>query len=182
MRTLHIVMRDAGGQVSHQAIGRAIVAAAIDEKVTRSTLRTGLLALAFYQSHSPRQAAEAMRTLAELGDVDFEERDFDPQWCSPDQCIRTIDVLLGRKGRPFSESVRAELVQIRQALAEASGGDCTFYLVELGPGERLAAHDVGPAQHRGSVASKRNRTGAISRPANQRLHPTAAGTDARGRG
>jgi hypothetical protein len=69
MRTLHIVVRDPDGRMGDQAIGQAIVAAAIDEKVTKSALRKSLLALAFYQAHSPRQAAEAMRTLAELGDV-----------------------------------------------------------------------------------------------------------------
>jgi hypothetical protein len=96
MRTLHIVVRDPKGRIGRQPIGQAIVAAAIDEKVTTSALRKGLLALACYQAHSPRQAAEALRTLAELGDVDFEETDFDPQWFQPDECIATIDVLLER--------------------------------------------------------------------------------------
>ena len=146
MRTLHIVVRDPNGRIGRQPIGRAIVAASIDEKVTKSALRKGLLALAFYQAHSSRQAEEAMRTLAELGDVDFEETDFNPQWFSPDECIGTIDVLLGRGGRPFSETVRAELVLIRQALAEARGRGCTFYFVELEPDEGLAAHDVGLAE------------------------------------
>ena len=43
--------------------------------------------MTFYQAYSPRQAAQAMRTLAELGDVDFDERDFAPQWFEPDQGI-----------------------------------------------------------------------------------------------
>jgi hypothetical protein len=87
MKTLHVVVRDPKGRIGSQAIGQAISAAGIDEKVTTSALRKGLVALTVYQAYSPRQAADAMATLAELGDVDFDESDFVPQWFEPDQGI-----------------------------------------------------------------------------------------------
>ena len=137
MKTLHLVVRDPSGRIGQQAIGHAIIAAEIDEPVTPSALHNGLLALASYQAHSPREAVAAMRVLADLGDVDFEECDFTPRWCQPDQCIAVIDDMLERRRRPFAGPVRAELVLIRRALAEASSRGCSFYLVELEPGERL---------------------------------------------
>jgi hypothetical protein len=66
MKTLHVLVRDPKGRIESQAIGRAISAAAIDEKVTTSARRKGLVALTSYEAYSPRQAAEAMRTLAEF--------------------------------------------------------------------------------------------------------------------
>ncbi|MBI2361607.1 MAG: hypothetical protein HYV04_22310, partial [Deltaproteobacteria bacterium] len=80
MRTLHLVLRDPNGRIECQAIGHSIVAAGIDGDVTGSALQKTLLALALYQAHSPSEAAAAMRVLADLGDVDFEESDFTPQW------------------------------------------------------------------------------------------------------
>ena len=137
MKTLHLVVRDPSGRIGQQAIGHAIIAAQIDEPATPSALHNGLLALASYQAHSPREAVAAMRVLADLGDVDFEECDFTPRWCQPDHCIAVIDDMLERRRRPFAGPVRAELVLIRTALAEASSRGCSFYLVELEPGERL---------------------------------------------
>jgi len=144
MKTLHLVVRDPKGRIGSQTIGRAIAAAAIDEKVTASALRSGLVALTFYQAYSPRQAAQAMRTLAELGDVDFDERDFAPQWFEPDQGIATTGLILERAGRRFSASVRGELVRLRESLVEAKGRGCTFYLVETEPGERPRADTSVP--------------------------------------
>ena len=137
MKTLHLVVRDPSGRIGQQAVGHAIIAAEIDEPMTPSALHNGLLALASYQAHSPREAVAAMRVLADLGDVDFEECDFTPRWCQPDQCIAVVDDMLERRRRPFAGPVRAELVLIRRALAEASSRRCSFYLVELEPGERL---------------------------------------------
>ena len=135
MRTLHIVVRDPTGQMGVQAIGQAIVTAA--ETATTSVLQKELLALAAYQMDSPRQAAEEMRTLAELGDVPFKASDFHPRWCQPAECIEDIDVLLERGRRCISGPIRAELAVLRQALAEAERRTCNFYLVELEPDERL---------------------------------------------
>ncbi len=137
MKTLHLVVRDPNGRIEYQPIGHAIVAADIDGDTTPSALYKSLLALALYQAHSPRQAAAAMRMLADLGDVDFEETDFTPHWFQPDECIAVIDGLLERRRRPFAGTVRAELVLMRRALAQASSRGCSFYLVELEPGERL---------------------------------------------
>ena len=105
--------------------------------MTPSALHQSLLALAFYQAHSPREAVAAMRVLADLGDVDFEESDFSPQWFQPDECIAVIDGLLERRRRPFAGAVRAELVLMRTALVQASSRGCSFYLVELEPSVRL---------------------------------------------
>ena len=100
MKTLHLVVRDPNGRIEYQAIGDAIVAADFDGGVTPSALHKSLLALALYQAHSPREAVAAMRVLADLGDVDFEESDFSPQWFQPDECIAVIDGLLERKRHP----------------------------------------------------------------------------------
>ena len=137
MKSLHLIVRDPNGRIGQQTIGHAIIAAGVDEQATPSALHNGLLALAFYQAHSPRQAAAAMRVLADLGDVDFSASDFTPRWCQPDQCIAVIDGLLKRRRRPFAGPVRAELVRLRRALTEASSHGCSFYLVEMEPGERL---------------------------------------------
>ena len=137
MKTLHLVVRDPNGRIECQAIGPAIVAAGIDGDVARSALQKSLLVLTLYQAHSPSEAAAAMRVLADLGDVDFEESDFTPQWFQPDECIAVIDGLLEQRRRPFPGPVHAELVLIRTALAQASSRGCSFYLVELEPGERL---------------------------------------------
>ena len=137
LRTLHLVVRDPNGRIEYQAVGDAIVRADIDGNAMPSAVHESLLALALYQAHSPRQAATAMRVLADLGDVDFEESDFTPHWFPPDECIAVIDGLLERRRRPFAGAVRAELVLMRKALAQASSCGCSFYLVELEPGERL---------------------------------------------
>jgi len=142
MKTLHLVLRDPNGRIECQAIGHSIVAAGIDGDVTGSALQKTLLALALYQAHSPREAAAAMRVLADLGDVDFEESDFTPQWFQPDECIAVIDGLLEQRRRPFASAVRAELVLIRTTLAQASSRACSFYLVELEPGERLGFEPI----------------------------------------
>ena len=136
-KTLYLIVRDGNGRIGQQAIGHAILGAETDEDATPSALRNGLLALASYHAYSPRQAAAAMRELADLGDVDFEAMDFAPQWFQPDGCIGVIDRLLERKRRPFAGPVRAELDLMRRALAEAGSRGCSFYLVDPDPGERL---------------------------------------------
>jgi len=83
-----------------------------------------------------------MRVLADLGDVDFEENDFTPQWFQPDECIAVIDGLLEQRRRPVAGAVRAELALIRTALAQARSRGCSFCLVELEPGERLGFEPI----------------------------------------
>ena len=80
LKTLHLVVLDPNGRIEYQAIGHAILAADIDGDVTPSALHKSRLAWALYQAHSAREAAAAMRVLADMGDVDFEESDFTPQW------------------------------------------------------------------------------------------------------
>jgi hypothetical protein len=42
-------------------------------------------------------------------------------------------------GRRFSATVPGELLRLREVLAEARSRGCTFYLVEVEPGERIRA-------------------------------------------
>ena len=142
MKTLHLVLRDPNGRIECQAIGHAIVAAGIDGDVPGSILQKALVALACYQAHSPSEARAAMRVLAELGDVDFEESDFTPQWFQPDECIAVLDRLLEPRRHPVAGDLRAELTVIRTTLAQASSRGCSFYLVELEPGERLGFEPI----------------------------------------
>jgi hypothetical protein len=141
-----------------ERIGGAIVSASFDERPTPSALRRGLVALAFYQAHSPR---EAMRVLTDLGDVDFDKSDFDPQWFQPDEGIATIDLILGRTRRRFTPAVRDELVQLRKGLVEARSRGCTFYLVELEPGETVA--DARGHETRRKTRSRRRLTTRCTR-------------------
>ncbi len=100
-------------------------------------LRKGIEPLAGFCGHSPAQAENAKRTLADLGDVDFEDRDFDPEWFDPTACIAAIDGLLEHVGggkRSFSPAVRGELELLRRTLDEARRGSCTFCLAEVEPG------------------------------------------------
>src|SRR5437870_3333215 len=135
MRTLCLVVRDPRGRIGYQEIGHAIMAADTHGNVTSSALRNSLLALASYEAHSPIQAAAAMRTLAELGDVDFEERDFAPQWLQPDECISIIDGLLGRRRRALAEATRGTPSDAPSARRGQDSG--LQLLVELEPHERL---------------------------------------------
>ena len=139
-RILHLVIRDRTGWIGHQAIGGAIAEADGDASLTTLSMRKGLEPLAAFCVHSPRQAESAKRTLAELGDVDFEESDFAPQWFDALRCLETIDGLLAHRGRgrrSLTEAVRGDLDLLRRALGEAHRRSCTFYLVELEPGETL---------------------------------------------
>ena len=145
-KTLLLIVRDTHGRIAQQAIGPAIVGAEIDEVATPSALRDGLLALACFRAHSPRQAAAAMRELADLGDVDSKAGDFAPPWFQPDDGISVIDRLLERKRRPFAGPIRAELGLMRRALTEAGRRGCRFYLLDPEPGERLGFERIQLAE------------------------------------
>ena len=136
---LYVVVRDRKGRVAHRAIGRAIVEAEGDARLTMLALRRGVEPVATFWADSPAQAETAKRTLADLGDVDFEDRDFDPKWFDPAVGIAAIDGLLEHAGRTHSVSpaVRTELELLRRTLDEARCGSCAFYLVEVEPGEEL---------------------------------------------
>ena len=135
-----MVVRDRQGHVAHRAIGCAIVEADLDGGLTMFALRKGVEPLASFFADSPAQAEGAKRTLAELGDVEFDDRDFDPEWFEPTQAIEAIEGLLehGRKGRrSLPEPVLVELGSLWRTLAEAVRRSCRFYLVEVEPGEDL---------------------------------------------
>ena len=138
--SLYVVVRNRGGRVAHRAIGRAIIEAEGDASLTMLALREGIEPLATFCADSPAQAEGAKRTLADLGDVEFEDRDFDPTWFDPGACIEAIDGLLehGLRGkRSFSPAVRGELELLRRTLDEARRRSCKFYLAEVTPGEDL---------------------------------------------
>ncbi len=147
---LYLVVRDRQGQVAHQAIGSAIVEADLDASLIRLALRKGIEPLATFYADSPAQAENAKQTLAELGDVEFDDSDFEPTWFDPAPCIEAINGLLehGRVGRHrMSEGVRSELELLGRRLAEVRGRSGWFYLVEVGPGEDL--NFAGPELDRG---------------------------------
>ena len=137
---LYVVVRDQQGRVAHRAIGRAIVQADADASLTMLALRRGVEPLTTFCAYSPAQAEDARRTLSELGDVDFEDRDFDPEWFDPAACVAVIDDLLeygGRRKRSLSAAVRSDLELLRRTLDEAARRCCKFYLAEVEPGEDL---------------------------------------------
>ena len=102
-------------------------------------LRKGVELLATFWADSPAQAESAKRTLADLGDVDFEDGDFDPKWYDPAAGIAAVDGLLEHAARTHSvlRAVRSELELLRRTLDEARRRSCAFYLVEVEPGEEL---------------------------------------------
>ena len=138
--TLYVVLRDPKGQVAHQAIGSAILEADWDGRLAMFAMRKGTEPLASFYADSPLQAEGAKRTLADVGDVDFDDRDFDPKWFKPADGIDAVDGLLhhGREGRHrLPEPVRAELALLRRTLVDAACRSYTFHLVEVEPGEDL---------------------------------------------
>src|SRR6266540_2680334 len=80
VRTLHVVARNSDGRIVHRPIGRALVVADFDAGLTTLALRAGLEPLASFLVDSPSEAADAIETLDELGDVDFDPSDFAPRW------------------------------------------------------------------------------------------------------
>ena len=139
-RILYVIIRDRTGAVMHQAIGSAILEADSDARLTTLALREGIEPLATFGDYSPAEAEHAKQTLADLGDVEFDDADFEPHWHEPASCINAIDGLigLGRKASRFlSSDVRSELACLRATLEEASQRSCDFYLVDVEPGEEI---------------------------------------------
>ena len=137
---LYVLVTDEQGRFAHKAIGSAIVEADMDARLTTLALRKGVEPLATYYCASPARAEHAMKTLADLGDVEFDASDFDPTWFDPEPCMEAIRGLLehGRKGRyRLSEEVRRELELLHRVLAAASDRSRRFYLVEVVPDEDL---------------------------------------------
>ncbi len=165
--TLYVIVRDRRGRIAHRAIGRAVVMAEGDASLTMLALRKKILPVSAFLGSSPAGAAAEMGELADLGDVDFDERDFDPRWFPPNEGIEAVDGLLGhrtRGNRRLSPDVQGELELLRRTLHEARRRSCTFYLVEVEPGEDLgfAGPELAP--------SGCNREQAPRRPTHAR-HP-----------
>ena len=135
-RTLHVVFRQPTGRIGHQAIGSAVVEADYEAKLTKLALRRGIESLADFSFYSPAQAAEAMRELDELGDVDFSANDFEPRFFDPQRGLDAVDGLL-KHGRAFTTALREDLVFLRDVLGEATRRGCQFYLVEPEPEEPM---------------------------------------------
>lgn len=140
--TLYVVVQDSRGRISYHPIGRALVEAELDARLTKLALRKHVAPLASFTVHSPTEAAEAIKTLDELGDVYFDTKDFDPQWFNPAECIPTIEALLEHRGNSVGADVRPELFSIQQVLSEASRQRRSFYLVELLPEEEAPIRPV----------------------------------------
>jgi hypothetical protein len=85
-----------------------------------------------------------------------------------------MDVILERASRRFSATVRGELVQLREALAEGRRRGCSFHLVELEPDEPSPLTRRREKPDARVVATKGPGDLAPKRSANKRLQPTAA--------
>ena len=150
-RILYVILRDRSGVMRHQAIGCAILGADVDASLTTLALRRGIDPLATFGDYSPAAAEHAKQTLADLGDVDFDDSDFEPHWHEPARCIKAIDGLsaLGPEtSRILSKAVRSELASLRGILEEASHRSSEFYLVDVEPGE--AVDFAGPPMRKGA--------------------------------
>ena len=137
-RTLHVVVHNLNGGISNQQIGQALVEADFDATLTKLALRLGCEPLASFTIYSRRQAAAAIQELEELGDVDVDPRDFDPNWFDPLECLATVDRLLEHQGRAITTRVRSELAFLRGILADVVDRRDTFYLVEPDLDEEIA--------------------------------------------
>jgi hypothetical protein len=138
MRTMYIAVRDPNGGIGHQQIGQALVEADFDATLTKLALRQGCEPLASFTIYSRRQAAAAIRELEELGDVDVDPKDFDPEWYDPLQGLATVDRLLEHRERAITAGARIELALLRGILAEVANRRATFYLVEPDTDEEIA--------------------------------------------
>ena len=131
MNSMYAVIQDQNGHLGHQAIGQALVEADLDASLTKLALRRKLEPLCTFTVYSSKQATEAIQELEELGDVDVDPRDFDPQWFDPVECIAIIESLLESRARCVAEGVRTELALLRRVLTEAAHRRSTFHLVEV---------------------------------------------------
>jgi hypothetical protein len=137
---LYVIMRDRNGRVAHRVLGSALVQADRDAGLTTFALRKGIEPLTAFMVDSPVQAESAKQVLADLGDVGFDDRDFEPQWFQSARGVESVNALLdcGREGRgPFSEAVRRELEELRRILVKAEHLSWAFYLVDAPSGEDL---------------------------------------------
>ncbi len=136
VRTLHVVARNSDGRIVHRPIGRALVVADFDAGLTTLALRAGLEPLASFLVDSPSEAADAIETLDELGDVDFDPSDFAPRWFDPAECLATIDGL-EHLSRQLPADVCQDIASVRLVLLQASRQGWMFHLVELLPEEEV---------------------------------------------
>jgi len=141
MSNMYVVIRDRNGRVVHQSIGQALVEADLDASLTRLALRRKREPLVSFTVYTSKQAAEAIKELEELGDVEVDPRDFDPKWFDPVDCIATIDSLLESRARCVAKSVRTELAWLRRVLTVAHRGS-TFHLVEVESEEEIGREEI----------------------------------------
>jgi hypothetical protein len=145
---LVVVIRDARGVVGHVALGSALLDADWDGALSMLPSGDEAEGIADFFCDTPAQARAAMDELAEIGDVPFHPRDFEPRWFSPRQATAAVDWLLGHRGdrrarRLLTDAVCAELDRLRRVLQGACRPGYRFHLVEAEPGEELTF--AGPA-------------------------------------
>lgn len=138
---LHVVFRGPNGRTGCQPIGSAIVEADFESLLLNLAMRHHFASLAEFHCRSPQQAAYAMRELDELGDVDFDEGDFLPEYFDPAEGIPAVDGLL-RHGKKFSALLRTELEMLRRVLEEAGRRQCKFCLMDPEPNEPMPYRKV----------------------------------------
>jgi hypothetical protein len=141
--TLYVMIRDQNGRVAHQRIGPALVAADLDASLTKLALRRKGEFLVNFMRYSSNQAAGAIQELEELGDVDVDPRDFDPQWFDPVEGMAAVDTILGSRARCVAEKgVRSELDRLRRVLSEVAHRHWTFHLLEVESEEELGCDEI----------------------------------------
>jgi hypothetical protein len=141
--TLYVMIRDPNSRVAHQRIGPVLVAADLDASLTKLALRRQGELLVNFMRYSSKQAAEAIQELDELGDVEVDPRDFDPQWFDPVEGIAAVDTLLGSRARCVAEKgVRSELALLRRVLSEVAHRHWTFHLLEVESEEELGCDEI----------------------------------------
>jgi hypothetical protein len=146
VRTLYVVARDARGRLFHHKVGRALIEADFDAGLTKLALRRRLEPLVSFVVHSPSQAADAMETLDELGDVEVDPHDFEPEWFEPMECMATIEGLLEHMRRSPRAEIQPELACMRDVLTEVNRRCWKFHLVELLPREACGLKSVPRAE------------------------------------
>jgi len=140
-RNTLLVVLGAGGRVAgHVAVGSAILDADWDGKLSLLPKAREAEDFLDFACHTPRQAEHAMAELAELGDVPFDSRDFEPKWHSPRRGGKAVSWLLAHRHksrRRLTDRVCAELDLVKRALESAARSGLGFHFVQVEPDEDL---------------------------------------------
>jgi hypothetical protein len=151
--TLLVVLRAAGGRITHVPIGSAYLDKNWGGAISLLPARyPDEPCLEDFHCDTPRQARAAFKKLAELECVDVDPADFQTRWYEPREGIAAVRGLLAHESRKaralLTEPVRAELERILRVLESAQRLAYTFYFteVEAGASKRFAGAEWGVGQ------------------------------------